>query len=376
MSVSLELANVRRVSRDVDDLVRELAQQIDATVDAQVGQIWKRSFSLWLQRWGQGSVSMRMRQVIPFGVLGALMPVALLTVASSVVVLATGDVASSFSSSAEKRVTAANLLTNAGALFACVTDLPAIVYVIYKASLGKEHARATYEQLKGAYHLRVDAKESLLEGIGPLSTEEVSSLRDLLCEWYMQRVQRLGIDEYYLDLDPASELGREMVAHKEMLDAMMQQVREKTTVHALSKDVSWQSFTYWRNDSLGKQIAKGVGAGLIISTWALSLFLLAQNAILCVSAPIEDLWARDVSRQVNAASDFTQLGNFFSCLTAFGAATYVGGVVGVMPAYRAVRKKTIEQIFDSHIPDLRSLSASARGAMRQVKRLLLKSEVV
>ena len=155
MSISsVELSEVH-VGIDPDFIFQQqaamLTMRMERAARAQIFTGWLKTGAIWWSKLNQSVLPVRILKVAPLGISVCLLPIAFFASYASVVLVVKGDVSGSFSSNESRRLDSSNLLTNSGAIFACLTDFPAIVYGAYLLSLRSAHCQAQRQDLEKLY---------------------------------------------------------------------------------------------------------------------------------------------------------------------------------------------------------------------------------
>ena len=283
-------------------------------------------------------------KVLSFPTYGALLVIGFFSSYASLLLLYNADFSSALSSNASVRVNFANNITNAGALFACVTDFPAISYVLYLYMLRKPHQKAVLELMNQKYHSSINELN--------LSTE----LHEELYQRYIAKLQSLNLDGYYLNPDLLSSTG----AIYQELAPILNQIDQE-----IEKGISLSELRVFREESWGTKLAKITVGVSSFAIMALSTFILLENTILIKDTPDGDLFSQDGDAQDAEAFYLTQLGGFFSSLTAFGAAGYLSYRTFVQSAYKKAMSKKIEAAFIAHTPS--NLPLAQKNELYRIK---------
>lgn len=90
-------------------------------------------------------------QILTLPVYATLVGLGVLTSYSSLTLLANSNPSLALSPNIIVRVNFANNITNSGALFACITDFPAITYVFFLCVFNKAHKKAEHAALNQVY---------------------------------------------------------------------------------------------------------------------------------------------------------------------------------------------------------------------------------
>lgn len=318
----------------------------------------KFSRSTVLKYWLKSLKGVDALRVVVLPVYAGLVGAGLLTSYASVNLLYNGDYASAFSSDVSARVNFANTITNAGALFASVTDLPAITYVVYLITLQPAHRQAAREALDRSYQLALDG------------TIPDAELHEELYQWYVEKLQTLGVDNYYLHPDPSCETGQ---MHQE-LSTTLAEIDQELQIGLSLKD-NWRSLCKYtiaefRKSSCAKQIGKTAVLVLALSTASIATMLIIENGLLIKDTPVSDLFSGNSTTQVTEASYLTQVGNLFCSLTSIGIASYVTYNLFLKKAYEKSMRERIKSAFTSRMENL--TDNTLRDELYRIKSFRLK----
>jgi hypothetical protein len=247
----------------------------------------------------------------------------------------TGQYSQAFSSNVSLRVNFANSITNAGAIFACVTDFPAISYAFYVLLLRHTYQSALQEKLNDGYY-------RCLSEYGGLNEE----MREVIYQRHLFELRHAGIGRFYSSPDPLSRTGKiyhEMAPILELIDRELDR--------GISfKDWGKNCVVVIKQDSLLKRIAKLFAGTLSFGIIGMSTFIMLENAILLKDTPVGSLFSGDGEQQNEEAFYLTQLGGFFSSLTAFGAATFMDYHLFFRSAYNKTKRDLIHACFAKYTP--------------------------
>ena len=275
-------------------------------------------------------------KVVSLPMYAFLFGVGFLTSSASVIQLIHAKYSQAFSSNVSTRIDFANTFTNVGALFACVTDLPAITYVVYLLNFSHIHRELTHETLMRAYHDVMQDEE--------IDIEVRRSIYDL----YLQQLMRLGIDRFYLLPDVRVELGAFYQEQASALREIDEEIERQTSLQNCYRDVLKHLVASMRQKSCAHHITNIALGLLCFSTWALSALLLIENGVLLKDSKVGDLFSSNRIDQDNEAFLITQIGGAFSALTAFGSAGYIAWIRWLKQPYHKTMKERIFGCFQKY----------------------------
>ncbi len=279
--------------------------------------------------------------------------ISLLSSLASLVILYDGHYGSAFSSDITTRVKFANTITNSGALFACVTDLPAITYITYLFVFQSAYCQAVRNALDESYEYAV-----LQDATIP------PELREDLYQFYINKLQALGIDNYYLHPDPLCETGK---MHQELCTTL-QEIDQELQMSLFDKQNLQNLFKHcigeFRKSTCVEKIGKVTVLTIAMSTQAIAFLLIIENLLLIKDTRVRDLFSSDPTTREIEASYLTQVGNLFCSVTSIGMSALATYVVFVKNAYRKTMRERIESAFSGRMTDL---TASLCNAMFKIK---------
>ena len=285
---------------------------------------------------------------------------------ASVELLVNGNFSSVLSSDVDARVNFANTITNAGALFACITDLPAITYGVYLFVIEIAYLEAIHETLDESYHSGIQEYYNLIdpETIAELSSTE---MREELYQKHIFKLQSMGIDDFYLRPDLDSTTG----ALYQDLAPILQQIDLQIKQGGVPIDALWNNcIKNFKEESCTQHIAKVTAVTLCLFAQALSVFLVLENSILIGETPVNDLFSNNRTEQTNEAFYMTQLGGLFSSFTAFGASAYISYALFLKLPYQKTMREKINACFSAY--DVSGLSASLKNALYRIKEIKIR----
>ena len=286
-----------------------------------------------------------------------LLGLGFLTSYASINLLYNSSISSALSPDVETRVDYANTVTNSGALFSCLTDLPAITYSLYLLVMKNAYRKAVHELSDEGYH-------SCINEQAPILTPE---MREELYQEHISKLQSFGVEDYYLRPDPLSQTGALHAALAPKLKAIDLQIKEGVTIRALWKNCIGTSKQESCTRKLVTATLGAVGTISLLCTAALATFIILENGILIRDTPVKDLFSRNSTDQLNEAFYLTQLGNVFCSLTIFAATTYVSYLQFLRTAYKKTMREKICASFADHFSDLSSSMSFALHRIRKIK---------
>lgn len=293
-------------------------------------------------------------KILPASIYATLLGLGALTSYSSFVLLANSNFSSAFSSNLSERVYFANNITNSGALFACITDFPAITYVFFHFVLDKPYRESMHEVLDEIYHTCVN------EEMTPEMHEE-------LYQRHISLLQSLRVEKFYRNPDPLSSTG---AAYRE-LASVLTNIDSELEKGVSFRELAKNGLEALKQDTVGWKLAKMAAVSVSLFTTAFSCFIIMENSILVQDTPVSDLFSADKEEQTEEAFYLTQLGGLFSSLTAIGAVTYMSYRLFVQSAYKKAMQAKIEACFAKYSPG--TLSSEMRIALYRIKEIKLKS---
>lgn len=260
---------------------------------------------------------------------GTIIGFGILTSWASFVLLVGGDYSAVTSSSASVRVNFANNITNAGALFACVTDIPALLYYMgYRFALRRAHRQATYDLLSKRYYDAVVPQGHI---------EEFSKL-------HLAKLQKRGLP-FYRNPDLRTRTGLLYEKLAPALREIDEEIRQGIPTCALLK----RCIQRLHQQSCLMKLAKTATTVALLGTMGLAGFILLENAALVQGTPVNDLFSKDPLAQNAEAFYFTQLGGAVCSFTAFGASAWIlSHLAFIQTTYRTMMCEKINACFDKY----------------------------
>ena len=334
-----------------------IAEQIESVAKEKFSRIAVPALRHWLKEFNAQPYTTSALKILALIAYGGLLGVGVINSYASLNLLWNGDYSEALTSNLEKRVDFANTITNAGALFACITDLPALTYVVYLYVLGKAHRKAMHEALDGSYQFGM---ENYVSRLTPM-------MHDRLYQRHILKLDALGIERFYVRPDLMSEEGK---MHSE-LAPVLEQIDEQVEKEGISwRAMARHSCAEFKQASCLRKCAKLSAATLSVGCQALSVFLILENSLLIKDTPLSDLFSSDSKLQNNEAFYMSQLGGVFSSLIAFGASGYVNYALFWRSAYQKTLREKIKLCFANC--NISSLSAPVISALYRVRELKLK----
>jgi hypothetical protein len=283
-----------------------------------VGKYWRESFQLQ-------SYSVSSLKILVLTTYLGLLALGFLASYSSVNLLVNGNFSSALT------VDFANTITNSGALFACLTDIPVITLVALFLVLGDAPRKAKHQLLDESYDICIRERS-----LTPEMHEELYLL-------HISRLQSLGIVDFYLKPDPLSKTGAIHTALAPKLKKISEKIKHGVTWRAL-----WKNYKKtFKRESCTRKLFKITIVPPLLGMQALSAFLALENGILLLYTPVGDLFSSNSSDQINEAFYLTQLGGLFAALTSFGVVTYLFHRLFLRTPYQAAREEIIRASFES-----------------------------
>jgi hypothetical protein len=305
-------------------------------------------------------------KILTLSTYAGLLGVGFINCLASVELLCNGNFSSVLSSDVNARVNFANTITNAGALFACITDLPAITYAVYLFVIEKAYLEAIHEALDESYHSGIQEYYKLID---PEMLAELSSaeMREELYQKHILKLQGMGITDFYLRPDLDSTTG----ALYQDLAPIVQQIDLQIKQGGVPIDALWNNcIKKFKEESCTKRIAKVTAVTLCLFAQALSVFLVLENSILIGETPVNNLFSNNRTEQTNEAFYMTQLGGLYSSFTAFGASAYISYAVLLKLPYQKTMREKINACFAAC--DVSGLSASLKNALYRIKEIKIR----
>lgn len=288
-----------------------------------------------------------------------LLGLGFITSYASINLLYNTSLSSAFSSSIATRVNYANTVTNAGALFTSITDIPAITYSLYLFIIKDAYRKAVHKLSDEAYHSSINDPDHIL----------TPEMREELYQEHISELQRLGVKDYYLRPDPLAPTGALHAALAPRLKEIDLEINKGVTFRAVWK----RCMETFRQESCVAKLAKvalgSVGAIFILFAQALSTFVILENGILINDTPVRDLFSSNSTSSLNEAFYLTQEGNVFSSITSFATATYLCYLLFFRTAYK---KTMCEKICASFADRFSDLSTSMSFALHRIREIKLK----
>ena len=288
-----------------------------------------------------------------------LLGIGILTSYASINLLYNTNFSSALASNIDERVNFANTITNSGALFACITDFPAITYVLYLFVFKKAHKETLYKILDESYHFCMTQDLSL-----------TSEMHEKLYQQHIAELQALGMDRYYLHPDLLSQTGALHAALAPLLKEIDLEIKEESSLKNLLAPLLRNAIAAFKQDCCLKKSAKIAIGSISLSSWILSSILILESMILLQGTPVGNLFSDDTNDQTNEAFYITQIGCLFSSLTAFGAAAYVFYRLFLQNPLQKTMHEKMSACFDRHQPNNPS-TATAR-AFHRIREVSLK----
>jgi hypothetical protein len=340
--------------RTLEDQPEELSSTIEKMQNIPFSRIVAPMAKHWLRDFKRQSPPQKIVKISVISVYAGLAGTGFLAITSSIILLRDADFSLALSSDIDTRVNFANNITNAGALFACITDFPFLCVVLYFYMLQKAHNEAVSEVMSENYHSSIDGLN-----LTPENHEE-------LYQRHISKLQSLGIDRFYLNPDLLSKTGAMYKELAPILEKIDREIEEGLSAGELGIECA-KAFA---QESPATKLAE-LGAGAIsLSFMALSAFIILENAILIKDTPDRDLFSSNAVAQDIEAFYLTQLGGFFASLTAFGAAAYLAYYVFVQASYKRAMCKKINASFTAHrTPDLSPALSDALYRIKEKKLL-------
>ncbi len=333
----------------------QMIEEIQNFSEKRLSQIALPIIRHWLSEFKEQSYSTSALKILALPVYTGLVGIGVIASYASINLLVNGDFSSALSSDISERVNFANNITNAGALFACITDFPAITYALYLFVMKKAYRKALQEALHESYHLRVDKHPSL--------TKE---MHEELYQRHILHLQNLHLEGFYQNPDLHSETGE--IYGK--LAPLLKNIDEELKAGISLSDFKESCIEALKEESFANKILKIAGGALSLGVTALASFIILENVILLKDTPVSDLFIGNSTAQNVEAFYLTQLGGLFSSLTAIGAAGYITFRSLVQAPYKTAMQKKIEACFSKYTPS--NLPAEENRALSWIKEIKLK----
>lgn len=344
--------------KELDNSITPLIERIEQLCQKRLSHIIYPVMKHWFQDLKDPPYILTAMKIVSLPAYASLLGVGFLTTVASGDLLFQAQYPQALSSDTMDRVDFANTFTNVGALFACITDLPAISYVFYVLNFQKAHVDVSHEVLDKAYFEIMEDLE-----IDP-------HLREQLYMIHLEKLQSFGVDRFYLRPDPNTEIGNLYRSLTPLLEKIDQKIENAASWQNSYCDL-WNHFKEsMKTQSCSKKLVKGALGALCLGTWALSAFLIWENGVLLVSTPVEDLFSRDSDRQESEAFYITQVGGAFSALTAFGAAACTFWFSSLQTPFKKMMIEKIKSSFEQSVPE--DLSLDESRALLRIKNLKLR----
>jgi hypothetical protein len=334
-----------------------ILEKIERISNEKLSKIAIPTMKHWLKEFKQQSYTLSVLKILTVPTYASLLSIGFLNCYASIELLCNGNFSSALSSDIETRVDFANTITNAGALFACLTDFPAITYAMYLFVIQKAHRDAMHEALDESYH------SCVVESAAVLNQE----MHEELYQKHISILQDLGVDNFYLNPDLLSKTGALYGELAPLLQKLDLEIKETgLPIRALLKN----GIQVFRQESCTKKLGKVSAVTICLFAQALSIFLILENSILIKDTPMSDLFSSNSTDQNNEAFYMTQLGGLFSSLTAFGASTYVFYLLFLKVPYQKTMREKIQACVNRC--NLSDLSYPVRNAFYRLKEIKLK----
>ncbi len=143
---------------------------------------------------------------------------------SSISLLVNSDFSSTYSSNIADRVYFANNITNSGALFACITDFPAITYIFLQFVFKKAYRECVHKALDLSYHSFVDEEMALS-----------ASMHEALYQKHLVKLSSHSLDQFYRNPDPLSTTGKLFKELTPLLKSIDQELGEGISLKRFGK---------------------------------------------------------------------------------------------------------------------------------------------
>jgi len=343
-----------------------LTEKIDGIAKEKLSRIAIPTMKILLKEVKQQPYFISALNVLTLSTYASLLGVGFINCLASVELLCNSNFSSVLSSDVDARVNFANTITNAGALFACITDLPAITYGVYLFVIERAYLEAIHEALDDSYHSGIQEYYNLID---PETIAELSSveMREELYQKHILKLQSMGINDFYLrpDLDSTTgALYQDLAPILQQIDLQIKQ--GGVPIDALCNNCIKQ----FKEESCTKHIAKVTAVTLCLFAQALSVFLVLENSILIGETPVNDLFSSNRTEQSNEAFYMTQLGGLFSSFTAFGASAYISYALLLKLPYQKTMREKINACFAAY--DVSGLSASLKNALYRIKEIKIR----
>lgn len=357
-SISTALDNDNIVSQSFQSLLLEeqikrlqpTIEKIQRLSDEQLSKIATLTMRRWLKDLKQQPCLKNATQIFSLPIYASLVGMGTLTSYSSINLLYNANFSQALSSNKNLRVSFANNITNAGALFACITDFPAITYCLYLFVFEKAHRDTVHEILNESYLTCVNKDQTL-----------TPEMHEELYQRHILNLQHLGLDNFYLHPDVLSQTGAIYDELAPILEEIDRELKNGVSIRKLGENCI-ESF---KQDPCTKKLVKITAGSISLAIMTFSSFIILENIILLKDTPVNELFSNNRAEESNEAFYLTQLGGLFSSLTAFGAAAYISFRSFLRTPYKKTLCEKINDCFTQYTPV--DLSNSARNALYRIK---------
>lgn len=334
---------------------KPIIEKIQSLSEGKFSTIAIPTIKNWFKEFKQQSYSKSTLKILVLLLYSNLLGIGGLTSYASLNLLLNGDFSSALSSNVDSRVNFANNITNAGALFGCITDFPAISYIVYLFVGEEAYKEAVHELWDANYHSCV--KEN------PTLTPE---MHEELYQRHLSKLKSFGIDDFYRNPDLLSTTG----AMYEQLSPILKVIDEEIKKGVSISDLAKNCIEAFKQDSCVKKSAKITAGSFCLFMMALSSFIILENGILLINTSVGSLFFGNKTEQNDEAFYLTQLGGFFSSLTAGGAAIYLSFRLFLQYSYKQTMREKINACFAKYTP--RDLPTTMINALYRIKEIKLR----
>lgn len=119
-------------------------------------------------------------------------------------------------------------LTNVGAIFACITDIPFFTYLLYTFVLKNAYHKAVHQVSDESYHSCVDENPTL-----------TMEMHEELYQRYISKLQSLGLEDFYQNPDPLAPTGALYNELVPILEEIDQEIKKGLSIRGLGK-IAWR----------------------------------------------------------------------------------------------------------------------------------------
>jgi hypothetical protein len=349
--------------KEMNHKLAPLVEKIEEIAKQKLSRIVIPTMKILLKEVKQQPYFISALKILTLSTYAGFLGAGFITCLSSLELLFSSNFSSVLSSDIDIRVNFANTVTNSGALFACITDLPAITYVVYLFVIKKAYLEAIHEALDESYHSGI---QEFFDLIDPQAIAELSSaeIREELYQKHILKLQSMGIHDFYLRPDLNSTTG----ALYQEIAPLLQQIDLQIQEGGIPITLLWNNcIKKFKEESCTTNLTKSTALTLCLLAQALSVFLILENGLLIAETPVNDLFSNNRTEQNNEAFYMTQLGGLFSSLTAFGVSSYISYVLFLKFPYQKTMREKINACFAVY--EESNLSASLKNALYRIKEI-------